>query len=277
MIFLYYRASKYRRAVNEIMLQWIRDGEISPEMGRGFRAAETNKSTSGGRDLIRGFNNYTNFKNIAENSPDMLRSPYKGRYSVKGAEIRNVSEGEGTPNPESPISDGRGGFVPNGGTPLPPEGERSRLNAIKHDGVFSREIRLMHDLYGDINTLLYPIVAQVVNESEYSGSNLYDYDLPEREADGGGNIRDDDLSRESLARMTDMVLDKAAEKYDGFDEIICDDNRLTAGYSRKSLLKADIESLLLTEIFLSRRPFYRDTAEIYRFFDGRYDGMNPTY
>ena len=63
---------------------------------------------------------------------------------------------------------------------------------------------------------------------------------------------------------------------DGTNEIMLDDNSALAGRSREDLLKAAIESLVLTELFLSRRPFYRDTSDAYRYFNGRYDGMNPT-
>ncbi len=238
---MYYRTSRRRSYINNSIEQWLRDGRISPEMGRGIEAFRVENN---GNDLIRGFNNYTQFKREKDS--------------------------------EAPIPDGLGGYVPNGGVPFPPDGEKSRLNPISFDGIYERDIRLMHDLYSDINAFLYPIVVKELDNMEFSGSSVYDYDLPQRTSDSNGTIKDVDLDRETLRQIVNSVYSKAVMSDDGINEIMLDDNALLAGSSREELIKAAIESLVLTELFLSRRPFYRDTSEAYRYFNGRYDGMNPT-
>ncbi|MCD8089038.1 MAG: hypothetical protein LUD81_00135 [Clostridiales bacterium] len=240
---MYYRGVRNKSFINSKLDEWLKDGEISPEMGKGLKAAVYTEDLNSGDDLIRGFNNYT----------------------------------EMSQNAEGPISDGKGGYVPSGGEAMPSEGERSRLDAVDYDGVYGREIKLMHELYGRINSFLYPVVVEIINNMEYPGSPVYDYGLPEKSGKQGGTIRDFEITRDSLNQMTDAVYKKAAAMSDDIDEIINDDNELTAGNTREELLRAAIESLILTELFLSRRPFYRETADVYKFFDGRYDGMNPLF
>ncbi|MCD7904544.1 MAG: hypothetical protein LUG24_03000 [Clostridiales bacterium] len=252
---MYYRAAKNRSYINSQVDRWLKGGVISPEMGRGLKASVYMGDLERGDDLIRGFNNFTEFSD----------------------ETEEADEAGYTQNAESPVSDGRGGYVPNGGAAMHPEGERSRLDAISYDGVYNRDVKLMHELYGRINAFLYPIAVETVNEAEYPGSTVYDYDLPEREGSQGGTIRDFEITRDRLNQMIDKVYEKAVMMSDDIDEIMNDDNEMTAGNTREELLRAAIESLLLTELFISRRPFYRQTAEVYRFFDGRYDGMNPSY
>ncbi len=237
---MYYRTSRRRSYITNSIDKWLKDGKISPEMGRGISSSELRN----GDDLIRGFNNYTQFSQ--EN------------------------------NAEAPIPDGLGGYVPNGGTPFPPSEERSRLTPMNYDGIYERDIRLMHNLYGDINSFLYPIVVSELNNMEFSGSSVYDYSLAERQSMANGSIRDEELDRESLSQIVNSIYDKAVMADDGTNEIMLDDNSALAGRSREDLLKAAIESLVLTELFLSRRPFYRDTSDAYRYFNGRYDGINPT-
>ncbi len=244
---MYYRAAGNRKYINSQLNKWFKDGEISPEMGKGLKMSAYKDSGENGEDLIRGFDNYTQFSEEAENQA------------------------------ESPVSDGRGGYVPNGGTELPPKGEKSRLEGISYDGVYGREIKLMHELYGRINSFLQPIVVEIIDEEEYPGGSVYDYNLPVREGKEGGTIRDFEISRDSLNRMTDRAYQKAVMKSDEINEIMNDNNEITAGATREELLRAAIESLILTELFLSRRPFYRSTAEAYRFIDGRYDGINPVF
>lgn len=240
-IFLYYKGARYRNYINSEIRNWLKDGKLQPESGYGVRAfaAETNQ----GDDLRRGADNFQYYKEEQA---------------------------------ESPVSNGLGGYVPNSNVPMPPEGEKSRLEPVSFDGAYSRDIRLMHELFGRINAFLYPIVVDVLNNREYSGSDLYDYDQPKRE-NSGGSVRDNEIDRENLNRMITEVYNKAVKMSDDYDEIMNDDNELLAGESREELLRAAIESLILTEIFLSRRPYYRNTAKAYRYFEGRYDGVNPIY
>lgn len=237
---MYYRGARYRNYINSEVKRWLREGGISPEAGYGIRASRIEQN---GDDLRRGADNFENLTDEAE----------------------------------APVENGLGGYVPNGMTPMPPEGDRSRLDSISYDGVYSRDIRLMHELYGRINAFLYPIVVQVVNGREYAGSDIYDFDQSQRLGQSGGTIKDSDIDRDNMNRMVTEVYNRAVMKSDDIDEIMNDDNTYLAGDSREELLRAAIESLILTEIFLSRRPFYRDTAKAYRFFEGRYDGVNPTY
>ena len=127
-----------------------------------------------------------------------------------------------------------------------------------------------------INAFLYPYVAEELGRLEYSGSPVYDYALPPRGSAQNGTIRDDELDREALSRIVESIYQNAVMADDEINEIMLDDNSETVGGTREELLKAAIESLVLTELFLTRRPFYRDTTDAYRYFEGRYDGLNPT-
>ncbi|MCD7778161.1 MAG: hypothetical protein LUH47_06635 [Clostridiales bacterium] len=239
---MYYRAAKRGNYVSPEIKSLFGNGEIYPENRDGIKTSSYDGDLKTGNDLIRGFNNYTEF-----------------------------SEGA-----ESPVSNGKGGYVPSG-REMPAERERNRLDSVSYDGVYSREVKLMHEFYEKINSFLYPVIIEVINDMEYPGSTIYDYGLPSRKSEQGETIRDFEISRESLGQMTDKVYEKAVQMSDDIDEILNDDNELTAGSTREELLKAAIERLLLTELFLSRRPFYRNTAGAYRFFEGRYDGVNPLF
>ncbi len=240
---MYYKSKLYRGEQDRELEEWLKNGKLDRRMGRGLRATRVNKRTDSGYDLIRGFDNYTDLREEAG---------------------------------EAPVADGRGGYVPSGGMNMPPAGERSRLDSISYDGADSRDMRLMQELYGQINSFLLPIVKEVIDDNEYSGSTVYHYDLPPMQGQNGGTLTDEEPDRDFINRLVDEVYNKAVMRADSINEIVHDDNSTLAGSTREELLRAAIESLVLTELFLTRRPFYRNVHKAYRFFNGRYDGVNPT-
>lgn len=120
--------------------------------------------------------------------------------------------------PRFPISDFQGGYI-NG-----------------------REMELMRTLYGTINTFLYPFVTQVLDEFEFIGSSIY--------SPMG-------IDRETISQMVDRVINLAEESLDQVGEV---KNDRTGNYLREwdrwGLLRSNIESLLLNDIFSIRRPAY---------------------
>lgn len=105
-----------------------------------------------------------------------------------------------------------------------------------------REMELMRNLYSTINSYLYPFIVSVLNEYEYEGSPIY-------------NVRG--IDRETLAQMLDRVLDVLEESIDQVGEIREEEIiKYLGGWDRLNLLRSNIDSLLLTEIFTQRRPEY---------------------
>lgn len=105
-----------------------------------------------------------------------------------------------------------------------------------------REIQLMQELYSMINSYLYPFVVSVLNEYEYDGSPIYNTQ---------------GIDRETLAQIIDRVIKLAEESLDQVSEINEEEILLYfRGFDRIGLLKSAVESLILTDIFMIRRPEY---------------------
>ena len=110
----------------------------------------------------------------------------------------------------------------------------------------------MRQLYSSISQAIYPIVVEVLNEYEYDGSPVYSYEI----------------DRETIAQLVDRVISRGNEILDDVQETILDENNNFESYSmdwnRENLLKSIVESLLLNEIFIIRRPYYRQVRNNYR-------------
>ncbi len=127
-------------------------------------------------------------------------------------------------------------------------------------------MKLLRELYSDVNKVIYPVVAQVLNEYEYDGSPIYG----------------EEIDRETLAQLVDRVLRKGGEISDNVQETMLEEQygdipEYYFEWNRENLLRATIESILLNEIFQIRRPYYRKVRNRYRYEDGLYRGINYSY
>lgn len=136
----------------------------------------------------------------------------------------------------------------------------SRITDSYTSDVTSREARLMKELYSKLNKILAQYIERVLDEFEYINSPIYD-------ADG--------IDRETLAQLISRVIALADSEMDETQEIMLDTMQNNGDWNRQSLLTGLIQSLLLAEIFLVRRPKYRRARNNYRFSNGMYNGINP--
>lgn len=114
-----------------------------------------------------------------------------------------------------------------------------------NNAYFARDIELMHILYRDINKAIYNVVNEVLDEYSYNGSPMYE----------------EYIDRETVAQLTDQVMERMNKNFDDVQEIMLDENNYMSEYrtewNSQTLLEALIEAILLTEIFTVRRPNYR--------------------
>lgn len=126
--------------------------------------------------------------------------------------------------------------------------------------VAPRESRLMKELYSRLNKLLLGYVERILDEFEYVDSPIYD---------------EEGIDRETLAQLVSRVTDLTNSELDQTQEIALESAESRNGWSRQQLLSAIIQSLILSEIFLVRRPKYRRARNNYRYLNGSYMGINP--
>jgi hypothetical protein len=135
----------------------------------------------------------------------------------------------------------------------------SRIEIPVPTDINPREARLVKELYFQLNKILAPYVERIVTEYEYVGSPIYD---------------EEGVDRETISQLVAKVIELAEDELDDPQEI-----RLEAtayeGWTRKDLLNNLVQSLVLTEIFMVRRPRYRRARNNYRYSNGMYDGINP--
>ncbi len=106
----------------------------------------------------------------------------------------------------------------------------------------NREIDLMRKSYSDLNKTLYPFVLETLNEYEFIGSPIYN---------------PIGIDRETLAQMVDRSINLAEVSLDEIAEI--KDERaknMTGQIDRWVILRSNMESLILNDIFAIRRPNY---------------------
>lgn len=105
-----------------------------------------------------------------------------------------------------------------------------------------REETLMRVLYTTINSTLYPYIIQVLDEYEYEGSPMYStYGI----------------DRETLLQMVDRVIEISKERIWQVEEINEREGlNSTRLWDEYGLLRATIEAMLLSDIFMIRRPTY---------------------
>ncbi len=136
----------------------------------------------------------------------------------------------------------------------------SRITDSDFTDVTPREAKLMKELYSSLNKLLVGFVERVLDEFEYVNSPIYD---------------EDGIDRETLAQFISRVLELANGELDETQEIILETIENNGNWSRHQLLTNLVQSLLLSEIFLVRRPRFRRARNNYRFSGGMYNGINP--
>ena len=120
-------------------------------------------------------------------------------------------------------------------------------NNPNYNCIHKRELEHMKALYTTINSGMMPYVMQVLDEYEYIGSPMYSYS---------------GIDRESLSQLVDKVINLSRVSLDQIDEIYIEQNSnigILEEWDRWRLLRGVIESLILTEIFSSRRPNYFNT------------------
>lgn len=107
------------------------------------------------------------------------------------------------------------------------------------------EVLFLTELYSEINKYLYEYSNQAISEYDYKDSPIYN---------------PSGITRETLAQIIDRVIELAEEKLEQVEEIKLDRNSeplLTGKYWAKwDMLRANIQSIVLNEIFLVRRPKY---------------------
>ncbi len=102
---------------------------------------------------------------------------------------------------------------------------------IIHNGNFQKL------LMSDFNQQLLPFVNQVLDEYEYDGSVVYD----------------EYISRHAIFVAVTRVMEKLRE-YEYFEELMLDDFQQVV--DRYMLLRADVETMFLSELFFMRRVKY---------------------
>lgn len=137
-----------------------------------------------------------------------------------------------------------------------PAGNRM-YNSGMSGNASQRDIELMKQLYTALNTILSPIVEEVVSNYEYMGSPIYD---------------EEGVDRETIAQIVSRVLEKAEEIIDDAQEIGLEIQEMNM-WSRSNLLNSTIEALVLSEIFAVRRPKYRRAQGNYIYENGSYAGV----
>ncbi len=136
----------------------------------------------------------------------------------------------------------------------------SRVTNSYTSDVTNRESRLMKELYSELNKLLAAYAVRILDEYEYVNSPIYD---------------EEGIDRETLAQLVSRTIDLANNELDETQEIMLDTVTNGNGWNRSQLLTNLIQSLILSEIFLVRRPRYRRARNNYRFSNGSYNGINP--
>lgn len=136
----------------------------------------------------------------------------------------------------------------------------SRIDERKtFNDVISRDARLMKELYSQLNKILAPLIERILDEYEYIDSPIYD---------------EDGIDRETLAQLVAKVIALADDEMDETQEIRLETN-VAAQWNRNDLLNSLVQSLLLAEIFLVRRPRYRRARNNYVYSSGLYKGVRP--
>lgn len=136
----------------------------------------------------------------------------------------------------------------------------NKTNSLKSAN--KNDMSLMHELYTEINKLMYPFVKQTLDELEYEGSPVYN----------------GEIDRETLAQMIDRTIYFAKNSSDEVQEIFLEKNPESSGsWTKQKMLRSIIESILLNDIFGIRRPRYKKAKQNYKFINNRYDGMNYYY
>lgn len=164
------------------------------------------------------------------------------------------SDNEGNNAETAPVNNGETATTPRYDT-LPGS---SIVTGNNSGDITSRESELMKALYSQLNKALTPYVNVILDEFEYMDSPIYD---------------EDGIDRETVAQLVSRVISLAADRDDEFGEMILDEK--TQGWCREDLLNSAIQSLLLSEIFVVRRPRYRRALSNYRYNNGVYNGVNP--
>lgn len=107
------------------------------------------------------------------------------------------------------------------------------------------EVLFMKELYSEINTYLYKYSTQAIDEYDYKGSPIYN---------------ESGITRETLAQIIDRVIELGYEHLEQIEEIKLerDIELLVTGkyWGKWDMLRANIQSILLNEIFVVRRPKY---------------------
>lgn len=135
----------------------------------------------------------------------------------------------------------------------------SRVTAPDNSDANPRDAGLMKELYSQLNKTMLPYVLRVMDEYEYVGSPIYD---------------EEGIDRETLAQLVSRVIALANEENDEAQEISLE-NVNVPGWNRRKIFDSLIQSLVLNEIFMVRRPRYRRARGNYIYSGGRYDGVNP--
>ena len=107
----------------------------------------------------------------------------------------------------------------------------------------SNDKSFSYEISSDINKKFAPIVEMVLDDNEYEGSSLYN----------------DILHREFIAQLVDKVIEKAKNTFNDIEEIVLEVDTFAHGiWNRYKLLRAFVESCILHEIFVNRRPIYKN-------------------
>lgn len=151
----------------------------------------------------------------------------------------------------------------NGGNEMKMPTEMNNGNDMKTPNknvtISEEDIKYMQLLYTNIAKALLPYVKKVLDEYEYDGSFVYDKYI----------------DKESIAHMVDRIVEYA-KTMDYVENIVLEDN--TIQWDKLDLLRTDIQSLLLNELFINRRPNYKlkeDTMVVPKDVEGT-EGMNGT-
>ncbi|MGN1318562.1 MAG: hypothetical protein ACI4VF_06055 [Lachnospirales bacterium] len=136
---------------------------------------------------------------------------------------------------------------------------RSEVVKPDNQNVNGRDVRLMKALYSKLNKTLAPFVEKVMDEYEYVGSPIYN---------------EEGIDRETLAQLVAKVIDMAEEALDEAEEIMLE-TKQAGSWDKSDLLNSLVQSLLLAEIFMVRRPRYHRARNNFNYRNGEYDGINP--
>jgi hypothetical protein len=122
---------------------------------------------------------------------------------------------------------------------------------------------LVRLLYSKLNAALYPFVIEVIDAYDYNGSPIYS---------------EDGIDRETLAQLVTRVLDLAADYMDEVSEIRLEATspNIPVGWDRQLMLNSIVQSLILNNIFMYRRPRRNAILKSYSFKDGQYNGLTAS-